>query len=64
MDGDDDNSNNSNNNDNVCSTILFNICNEIRIKLDNKRWYEAVPKSVETSHEGKEPTSANRENYS
>jgi len=48
----------------MCAQIHFNICKEIGIKLDNKRWYDPVPKSVEKSHEGKEPTSANRENYS
>jgi hypothetical protein len=26
---------------------------EIGVKLDNKHWYDRVPKSVETSHEGK-----------
>jgi len=26
---------------------------EIRVKLDNKHWYGHLPKSFETSHEGK-----------
>ena len=26
---------------------------EIGVKLENKRWYDHVPKSDETSHEGK-----------
>jgi hypothetical protein len=43
---------NGNNNNN---TKHFNICKEIevRVKTDNKYWYDHVPKSVETSHEGK-----------
>jgi hypothetical protein len=48
----------------MCAELHFNICKETGIKLDNKRWYDPIPKSVETSREGKEPTSANRENYS
>jgi len=48
----------------MCAQLHFNICKEIGIKLENKRWHDPVPKSVETSHESKEPTSANRENYS
>jgi hypothetical protein len=28
------------------------ICKEIRVKLDNKHWYDHAPKSVEMSHEG------------
>ena len=31
----------------------FNICNETGVQLDKKQWYEHVPKSVETSQEGK-----------
>jgi hypothetical protein len=34
---------------------------KLGVKLDNKQWYDRVPKSVETSHE---PASANRQNYS
>jgi len=48
----------------MCAQLHFNICKQIGIKLDNKCSYDLVPKSVATSHEGKEPTSANRENYS
>ena len=33
--------------------LHFNICKEIGVKLDNKHWYDHVPKSVKTSHEGK-----------
>jgi hypothetical protein len=50
--------------DRVCAQLHFNICKEIGVKLDNKNWYDHVPKSVATSYEGKvyhitEPTSAN-----
>jgi hypothetical protein len=31
----------------------LNICKEIWIKLDKKHWYKHVPKTVETSQEGK-----------
>jgi hypothetical protein len=48
----------------VCAELHVNICKEIGVKLDNKHWYDRVPKSVETSHEGKVPSSANRQNYS
>jgi len=45
-----ENGNNNNNN-----RKHFNICKEIevRVKIDKKHWYDHVPKSVETSHEGK-----------
>ena len=33
--------------------VHFNMCKEIGVKLENKHWYDNVPKSVETSHEGK-----------
>jgi len=39
--------------DRVCAELYFHICKEIGVKLDNKHWYDHVPKSVETSHEGK-----------
>jgi hypothetical protein len=57
-DDDDDNNNNNNNNNNnrMCAHLHFNICNETGVKLDNKHWYVYVPKSVETSHEGKVTT--------
>jgi len=37
----------------VCAELQFNVCKEIRVKLDNEHWYEHVPKLVETSREGK-----------
>ena len=37
----------------MCAQLHFNICKEIWVKLDNRPWYDCVPKSVETSHEGK-----------
>ena len=37
----------------MCAQLHFNICKEIGVKLDNKYWYDHVPKSVKTSHEGK-----------
>ena len=39
--------------DRVCAQLHFNICDETGVQLDNKRWYEHVPKSVETSQEVK-----------
>jgi len=39
--------------DNACAQLRFNICKELGIKLDNEHWYDRVPKSIETSHEGK-----------
>jgi len=33
----------------VCAQLHFNICKETGVKLDNKHWYDHVPKSVETS---------------
>ena len=39
--------------DRLFAQLHFNICTEIRVKLDNKHRYGHVPKSVETSHEGK-----------
>ena len=33
--------------------VHFNMCKETGVQLDKKRWYEHVPKSVETSEEGK-----------
>jgi len=48
--------------DKVCAQLHFNMCKEMGVKLDNKNWYDHVPKSVAMSHEGKvyhitEPTS-------
>ena len=37
----------------VCARLHFNIRKEIEVKLDNKHWYDHVPKSVGKSHEGK-----------
>jgi hypothetical protein len=37
----------------VCAQLHFNIFKELGIKLDSERWYERVPKSVETSQVGK-----------
>jgi hypothetical protein len=36
----------------VCTPLHFNIYQEIGVKLDNEHWYDHVPKSVDTSHEG------------
>jgi hypothetical protein len=30
--------------DGVCAQLHFNICKEIGVKLDNKHWYDHVPK--------------------
>ena len=37
----------------MCAQLHFNIFKEIGIKLNNKHWYDHVPKSVKTSHEAK-----------
>ena len=37
----------------ACVEVHFNIYKQMRVKLDNKQQYDHVPKSVETSHEGK-----------
>jgi hypothetical protein len=54
---DDDNENNNNNDDDddddddvIIIIIIIIIINN---KLDKEHWYDHVPKSVETSHEGK-----------
>ena len=39
----------------MCARLLFNICQEIWVNLDNKHWYEHAPKLVETSHDGEVP---------
>ena len=31
--------------------LLFNMCEEIGVKLDNKHWNDHVPKLVKTSYE-------------
>ena len=40
--------------DTVCAQLHFNVCKEIGVKLDNKHWYDHVPKSAETRHEVKD----------
>ena len=37
----------------TCAQLHFNICKEIKAKLDNEHWYGNVPKSNVTSHERK-----------
>ena len=37
----------------LCAQLHFNICKGTGVQLDKKQWYEHVPKSVETSQEGK-----------
>ena len=37
----------------MCAQLHFNICKETGVQLDKNRWYEHVPKSVETSKGGK-----------
>jgi len=39
--------------DRVCAQLHFNICKEIRVKLENKHWYDNVPNSGEKSREAK-----------
>jgi len=39
--------------DSMCVQLHCNTCKKIRGKLDNKQWYDHVPKSNKTSHEGK-----------
>ena len=45
--------NDDNNNNNNYPQLHFNIRKEIGVKLDNKHSYDYLPKSVETSYEGK-----------
>ena len=33
--------------------LNYTLWKEIGVKLDNEHWHDHVPKSVETSHEGK-----------
>jgi len=35
--------------DKVCAQLQFSICKETGVRLDEKHWYEHVPKSIETS---------------
>jgi len=37
----------------VCTQVHFNICREIGVEFSNEHWDDHVPKSVETSREGK-----------
>jgi len=37
----------------VCAQLHFDICKEVRVRLDSEHWSEHVPKSVEKSHETK-----------
>jgi len=39
--------------DRVCAQLQFNIYKEKGVTLDSEHWCAYVPKSVETSHEGK-----------
>jgi hypothetical protein len=39
--------------DRVCVHLHLSICKELGVKLDSELWYEHIPKSVETSQEGK-----------
>ena len=39
--------------DGVCAHLHFNICKETEVQLDKKHWYEHVPKSLQTSQEGR-----------
>ena len=39
--------------DSVCAQLCSNIRKETGVKLDNEHWYDHVPKSVDTCHEGK-----------
>jgi hypothetical protein len=39
--------------DGVCAQLHFNMCKNTGVKLNNKHWYDHVPKSVETSHGSK-----------
>ena len=41
--------------DSVHAQLHFNMCKKIGVKLDNKHWYDHVPKSVETNHEVRLP---------
>jgi hypothetical protein len=39
--------------DRVSAQLHFSICKETGVQLDKNRWYEHVPKSIETSQGGK-----------
>ena len=37
----------------MCAPLYFNIYKELGVKVDSEHWYDHVPKSFETDHEGK-----------
>ena len=37
----------------VCAELHFNICKETGVKLDNKCWFQHIPKLIATRSEGK-----------
>jgi hypothetical protein len=39
--------------DKMCAQLYCNLCKEIRVEFNDEHWYDHVPKSVETRHEGK-----------
>jgi len=39
--------------DRVSAELHFNVCEEIRVKLENKHWHDHVTESVKTNNEGK-----------
>jgi hypothetical protein len=39
--------------DKVCADLHFYKCKDTGVKLNIEHWYDCVPKSFETSHEGK-----------
>ena len=45
----------------MCAQLHFNIYKETGVKSDNEHWYDHVPTSVETSHEGKVTTLWNQQ---
>ena len=45
----------------MCAEMHFNVCREIGVKLDNIHWYDHVPKTFETSHEGEVTISWNQQ---
>jgi len=45
----------------MCAQLHFNTWKEIGVKLDNEHWYDHIPKSIETSKEGKVTTLWNQQ---
>jgi hypothetical protein len=39
--------------DKMCAQLYCNLRKEIRVELNDEDWYDHVPKSVETRHEGR-----------